>query len=66
MFRFVEEFVLQAHDSIFLLGPMHRSVSGIDQVVAEGQVGAVFLNDAEGQATRILPLLDSAGEIRRC
>src|SRR5439155_4423861 len=67
MFRFenLPEVVLGKDDRVFLLGGIEGGVAHVEQIVAQGQMRAVLLQNAEWEQARALRPGDAVAELGR-
>ena len=64
-FEDLAEVVLGEDDGVLLLDSVEDGEAHIEQIGAEGKMRAVLFDDAEGQDTDALRLMDCGDEIRR-
>src|SRR6266567_5505361 len=58
------EVVLRKYHRVLLIGRMQSRIAHIEQISAQGQVRAMFLQNAKGQQACALRLLNGAAEVR--
>ena len=64
-FENLAEIIFGEDDGVFLSDSVEDGVADVDEICAEGEMGAVLFNDAEGEDADVLGLLEGSDEIWR-